>query len=150
MRPLMPFLIPTRLLAQARKLMTISSATGSSPTRNVHQYDNQTGFPAVVTHNSNVQGQFKDCGAWDGTSQDHRMEEPRSEQIDIEGSHKESYKEEVTERIDWERQGGSTILVTRTTLVTIDTLGSFERPWEYLGPSIGSPTIVSGQSGRRE
>lgn len=78
------------------------------------------------------------------------MEEPPSERIDIEGSHKESYKEEVTERIDWENEGGLTFLITRTTLVTIDTLGSFERPWEYLGPSIGSPTIVSGQSGRRE
>lgn len=150
MRPLVPFLIPTRLLAQARKLMTISSATRSSATRNVHHCDDQNGFPSVVAHNSNIQGQFKDCGAWDGTSQDQRMEEPRSEQIDIEGSHKESYKEEVTERIDWENEGGLTFLITRTTLVTIDTLGSFERPWECLGPSIGRPTIVSGQSGRRE
>lgn len=144
MRPLVPFLVPARLLSKGRKLVTVPSAATSSPTRKACQCDHQTGLPSVVTHNSNTQGEFKDCGAWDRISQDQRMEEPRSERTEIHGSHKESYKEEVTERIDWESEGGLTILVTRTTSVTIDTLGSFDRPWEYLGPSLGSPTIGSG------
>lgn len=149
MRPLVPFLIPTQLLAKARKLMTVPSAVGSSPTRKDRQYDNDIGLPSVVTHNSNIQGQFKDFGAWDGTFQHQRMEEPRTERTETQGSHKESYQEEVTERINWEGEGGLTILVTRTTSVTVDTLGSFDRPWEYLGPSLGSPTIASEQPGRR-
>lgn len=144
MRPLVPFLVPTRLLAKARKLMTVPSAAGCSPARKVRQYDNQIGLPSVITHNSNTQGEFKECGAWDRTSQDQRMQEPRSERTEIYGSHKESHREEVTERIDWESEDGLTIFVTRTTLVTVDTLGSFDRPWEYLGPSLGSPTIASG------
>lgn len=134
--------MPTRLLAKGRKLMTVSSAPSSSPTRKAREYDNQNGFPSVVTHNSNTQGEFKECGAWDETFQE---QEPRNQQTEVGGSHKESYQEEVTERIDWESDhGGLSILVTRTTSVTIDTLGSFDRPWEYLGPSIGSPTIRSG------
>lgn len=146
MRPFVPFLVPTRLVAKARKLMTIPSTAGSSPTRKPHQYDNQwqTELPSIVTHNSNTQGEFKEPGSWDGTCQDQRMEETRTGREDVERPHKESYKDEVTERVDWVNGGSSTILVTRTTLVTIDTLGSFDRPWEYLGPSIGSPTIGRG------
>lgn len=125
--------------------MTVSSAAGSSPTRKARQYENQNGFPSVVTHNGNRQGEFKECGAWDEAFQDQRTQEPRNQPTEIGGSHKESYQEEVSERINWESDhGGLSILVTRHTSVTVDTLGSFDRPWEYLGPSIGSPTIRSG------
>lgn len=144
MRPLVPFFIPTRLLAKARRLMAIPSTADSNPTRKTPPYDNQTELPTLVTHNSITQGQFKECRPWDGTFQGRTSEERCSEQNEMEGSHKESYKEEVTERINWESDGNLTILVTRTTSVTIDTLGSFERPWEYLGPSVGSPTIGRG------
>lgn len=140
-RALAPFFTPTRLLAKVRNIKTISSTAGSNPTVKVHKSDNQTVLPTVIMHNSNTQGEFKNCGSWDMPFQGERIEEPCVGRERAEGSHKESYKEEVSERIDWAGNGGLTILVTRTTSVHVDTLGSFDRPWEYLGPSIGSPTI---------
>lgn len=144
LRPLVPFFTPRRLLAKARNMMTIPNGGHSSPTSKAPQSDIQQDFPSLVTRNSITQGQFKDCGPWDGPSQNQSTEEPRGGQNDEEGPHEESYKEEVSERINWESDGILTILVTRTTSVTVDRLGAFDRPWEYLGPSIGSPTIRSG------
>lgn len=125
-------------------MMTIPNGGHASPTSKAPQSDIQQDFPSLVTRNSITQGQFKDCGPWDGPSQNHSTEEPRGGQNDEEGLHEESYKEEISERINWESDGILTILVTRTTSVTVDRLGAFDRPWEYLGPSMGSPTIRSG------
>jgi hypothetical protein len=125
-------------------MITISNGGNSESTSRAPQSENQVDFPSLVTRNSITQGQFKNCGVWDGTLQHKSIEEPRSEQNDEEGLHEESYREEISERVNWESDGILTILVTRTTQVTVDRLGSFDRPWEYLGPSIGCPTIQSG------
>lgn len=144
LRPLVPLFTPARLLAKARKMMTVSDGVDSSPASKDPTNDDHHDFPSMVTHNSTTQGQFKDCGPWDGTHQGRSIEQPRGGQNDEEAAHEESYKEEISERINWESDGILTILVTRTTQVTVDRLGTFDRPWEYLGPSIGSPTIISG------
>ncbi|POS78512.1 integral membrane protein [Diaporthe helianthi] len=144
--PLAPLFSPARLLAKARKMMRISDGVqmDSNPPSKDATNDDHHDFPSMVTHNSITQGQFNDCGPWDGAHQDKSIEEPRGGQQDEDGSHEESYQEETSERINWEGDGILTILITRTTQVTVDRLGSIDRPWEFLGPSIGSPTITSG------